>query len=277
MSQVLSITKGSFGQAYLINKSRRSGAHAHRDAHLMLQIEGATHKYLVGSEIAELNENTAVLVNQHVLHENFSVGEGESIVLMFYLSPEWIIKQRSNPFMLGQLFTSTSVQITPEQQKSKNLLAKKMLFSELIHQSKIADLCESLALSFIEKRDNKMSYPFSMHRLNDRRIRGAITLIHENIEEPFSAPELAFRVGLSRSRFFDLFRECTGLSPANYCRMIRLEHARARLSVGQESIAEISRQCGFGAQSHFSNFFSEKLGITPSELRRAGMSLSFDA
>lgn len=273
MSRVLSIAKSQFGQAYLLNKNRRSGAHAHSDAHIMLQIEGVNHEYLVGEENVHLRRDTAVLVNQHVLHGNLSVGDGHSIVLMFYLSPQWITDHFTGPLFVDRLFSNASVHLSPQQRRQSDLLAERMLQTDEINDPDIGNLCQSLIESFVTRR----APGIKLDKLSDHRIRRAVALMNETFEEPLSASELASRVGLSRSRYFDLFRACTGLSPVHYYKMLRLEHARRRLSTGRESIADISRQCGFGAQSHFSNFFAEQLGITPSEFRRAAMSSSRSA
>ncbi len=274
MSRVLAIAKNDFGQAYLLNKSRSVSAHAHSDAHIMLQIEGVGHEYLVGSDTVQLDRSTAVLVNQHVLHENRTLGEGHSVVLMFYLSSQWITEQFTGPFFLDRLFSLSSIRVSAQQRNQADQLASQMVQTGDKHDPSVANLCDSLIRSFITRPVSGRAYLTGLNKLSDHRIRRAIALMNETFEDPLSAGELSSRVGLSRSRFFDLFRGCTGLSPLHYYKMLRLEHARDRLSVGRESIADISRQCGFGAQSHFSSFFSEQLGVTPSEFRRAAISSS---
>jgi AraC-like DNA-binding protein len=81
--------------------------------------------------------------------------------------------------------------------------------------------------------------------------------------------ELASQVGLSRSRFYDLFQLCTGFSPRAYLDMLCVETAISRLSSGQGKIAEVSAELGFSAQSNFTRFFLNQVGVPPSEYRRA--------
>src|SRR2546428_730773 len=81
--------------------------------------------------------------------------------------------------------------------------------------------------------------------------------------------ELANRVGLSRSRFYDLFQLCTGFSPRAYLDMLCVETAISRLSSGEGKISEVSAELGFSAQSNFTRFFLNQVGVPPSEYRRA--------
>ena len=51
--------------------------------------------------------------------------------------------------------------------------------------------------------------------------------------------------------------------------MLCVETAIARLSSGQGKIAEVSAELGFSAQSNFTRFFLNQVGVPPSEYRRA--------
>ena len=83
--------------------------------------------------------------------------------------------------------------------------------------------------------------------------------------------ELASRVGLSRSRFYDLFQLSTGHSPRAYLDMLCIASAIAKLSSGSGKIADVSAELGFSAQSNFTRFFQQQVGIPPSEYRRAAV------
>ena len=106
-------------------------------------------------------------------------------------------------------------------------------------------------------------------RFEDSRIRQAITLLRARPNKELSMDELANRVGLSRSRFYDLFQLCTGFSPRAYLDMLCVETAISRLSSGEGKISEVSAELGFSAQSNFTRFFLNQVGVAPSEYRRA--------
>ena len=51
--------------------------------------------------------------------------------------------------------------------------------------------------------------------------------------------------------------------------MLCVEAAISRLSSGQGKISEVSAELGFSAQSNFTRFFLNQVGVPPSEYRRA--------
>ncbi len=110
-------------------------------------------------------------------------------------------------------------------------------------------------------------------RFKDNRIRRAIGLLRARPHKDLNIDELASQVGLSRSRFYDLFQLCTGFSPRTYLDMLCVETAVSRLSSGQGKIAELSAELGFSAQSNFTRFFLQQVGVPPSEYRRSAAGL----
>ena len=87
---------------------------------------------------------------------------------------------------------------------------------------------------------------------------------------------IASRVGLSRSRFYDLFQLSTGRSPRAYLDLLCVESAISKLSSGSRKIAEVSAELGFSAQSNFTRFFQQQVGIPPSRYRRAAVKPNTD-
>jgi AraC-like DNA-binding protein len=51
--------------------------------------------------------------------------------------------------------------------------------------------------------------------------------------------------------------------------MLCVESAISKLSTGRTRIADVSAELGFSAQSNFTRFFLNQVGIPPSEYRRA--------
>jgi len=106
-------------------------------------------------------------------------------------------------------------------------------------------------------------------RFADTRIRKALALLRARPNKDVNIDELASQVGLSRSRFYDLFQVCTGRSPRSYLDMLCVESAISKLSTGRTRIADVSAELGFSAQSNFTRFFLNQVGIPPSAYRRA--------
>src|SRR5712671_7714710 len=137
-------------------------------------------------------------------------------------------------------------------------------------------MLQELVLSIVETylaRRRASSPLWKGSRFEDSRIRRAIGLLRARPHKDLSIDELASQVGLSRSRFYDLFQLCTGFSPRTYLDMLCVETAISRLSSGRGKIAEVSAELGFSAQSNFTRFFLQQVGVPPSEYRRSATNL----
>ncbi|TYC61738.1 helix-turn-helix transcriptional regulator [Rhodobacterales bacterium] len=101
----------------------------------------------------------------------------------------------------------------------------------------------------------------------DYRIRRALVILSDNLTEDVKCGSVANASGLSRPHFFRAFRKHTGLTPKLYFNALRLEKAKSRLIDGQVSIQEIALDLGFSAQSNFTRFFKNHIGVSPNEFR----------
>lgn len=88
-----------------------------------------------------------------------------------------------------------------------------------------------------------------------------------NTARPFAVAELARHIGLSPSHLRARFHQLTGRSLGRHLRDLRLQHACNLLHNGQESIGEISQQCGFDSLFSFSRAFRHALGCAPTVYR----------
>jgi len=162
--------------------------------------------------------------------------------------------------------------ITPRIRQLADTLAIEMLNDRFLSTERLEFMLQELMLSIVETylAKKRASAPlWRGSRFEDSRIRRAIALLRAHPNKDLSIDELASQVGLSRSRFYDLFQLCTGFSPRAYLDMLCVETAISRLSSGRGKIAEVSAELGFSAQSNFTRFFLNQVGVPPSEYRRA--------
>ena len=75
---------------------------------------------------------------------------------------------------------------------------------------------------------------------------------------------LAAEVGWSRRHLAARFRSAVGLPPKALGRLIRVQHAAARLAAG-DSLGDVAFDAGYADQAHFSRDFRDLVGCTPSE------------
>ena len=102
--------------------------------------------------------------------------------------------------------------------------------------------------------------------------RRASQYIDDYIEEYDSLPllaELSEAVGVSDSRLRRVFRQETGLTPAQYARARRLGRFKSLLR-DSESVTSATFDAGYGSSSRLYENASEQLGMTPASYRKGG-------
>ena len=89
--------------------------------------------------------------------------------------------------------------------------------------------------------------------------------IEENLfDDEFSIDSMADRMNISRSTFYRRIKAITGLTPLDYLKNYRLDHAAKLLSEGMRS-SEVASAVGFSSSSYFAKCFKAKFGIAPKE------------
>ena len=101
-----------------------------------------------------------------------------------------------------------------------------------------------------------------------RRAKGII----EARERLPSIDQLAEELGLSRSHFYQMFKECTGVSPYQYHLQLRMSRAREFLRGSALSVKQIAAVLKFPDVYQFSKTFRKKTGMSPSQFRKEGYS-----
>lgn len=101
----------------------------------------------------------------------------------------------------------------------------------------------------------------------DSSIRAAIGYINDNLHEKISLTDLAARQYLSYIQFSRRFKHATGTTPQDYVAGMRLKKAQLLLSETDLPIKQIARECGFGSEYYFSNFFRGRCALSPSQYR----------
>ena len=84
---------------------------------------------------------------------------------------------------------------------------------------------------------------------------------------PWDFEKEAEKLSVSYVHFRRIFRQVTGWSPGQYLLECRLRHAEKLLMTSHLRISEISNECGFEDEFHFSRIFKKHRAMSPSRLR----------
>lgn len=99
------------------------------------------------------------------------------------------------------------------------------------------------------------------------RIHEATRAIQSDLAGQFAVGDLAHRVGMSSSSFFQHFKVVTGTTPLQYQKDLRLLHARDSLRSTNAKVSKIAFDVGYESSAQFSREYARKFGVPPREDR----------
>lgn len=269
MSNALRIAHGPFGRVALLDMDAPLVRHAHPHCHVLIKAEGADTQFLVRDQIAPLTRESAVLINAWESHSYVhDLQRPRTIILALYIEPVWLGCFRHNWIASNApgFFHQPGVLLPLRVRRLADELAEAMAARAEAAQER---LLSELMIAVIERFAAWQAAPSlrDMPRGADPRARRAKMLIQEDPGAVTNMTALARRAGLSRASLFRLFEQSAGVPPRMFQNVLRLECAVAALIGGDAPVAGISADLGFSAPPHFTRFFRDHAGVTPSEFR----------
>lgn len=276
MSSAVKIFQGRFGRVALLDMDAPLVGHAHPHCHILIKAGGADGAFSVRGERAPLTDDSAVLVNawEHHAYEHPAAPGQRTLVLALYIEPGWLADLQRSLALAGhpRFFAQSCVRISPATRKITEEFVLELWWADEVSPARLEDLLFNLIVAVIESYSGwrdlvsllRSKPPVAM----DPRIRQAIALMKQDTAHELDVDALAARVGVSRAHFFTLFQRDTQVTPLVYANVLRFEAAVERLTHSNESLGEVAHDLGFSAPGHFSRFFRQHLGITPSDYRR---------
>ena len=246
--------------------------HAHPHCHVLIKVEGADTQFAVGEQLVALTDWQAVLVNAWKPHAYVhDERRPRTIILALYIEPGWLSRFRSNwgANSASAFGANAAGEISSRIRALAMDLAQAMLAdpsSRSAHEALISDLMISTIERFTPWRNAAEKIRFDRQTI-DWRIRRAIDQMRANPGRPHEADELACAAGLSRAHFFRLFESSTKVTPHVYLNALRLELSVNAIVHDNAALAPLSRKLGFSAPGHFTRFFRDHAGVSPSEFR----------
>lgn len=274
MSSAIKIFQGRFGRVALLNMSTSLIGHAHHHCHILIKAGGADSAFRVRGQLNPLTQTQAVLVNAWEHHAYEHQSPDQTLILALYIEPSWLAEiQRSLAASRHpHFFTQSSAKLSAHTLKNIEGFLLEFWWNDEFSGALLEQLLFDLIIDIIRSNSQWHDLPQLMrlrpHAAKDARIRQAMALMQQDQGQSFVADTLAQKVGLSRAHFYTLFLRDTNVTPLVYANVLRFEAAVQRLTQSSEAVADIADNLGFSAPGHFSRFFREHLGITPTDYRR---------
>lgn len=120
------------------------------------------------------------------------------------------------------------------------------------------------ALRLIDEEDGESIY---LNELDDQFVRKAVSVVHANMDNSqFNKDTFASEMNVSSSLLYKKIKSLTDLSPIDFIKSIRLNHALKLIQSGKYTVTEVSELCGFSSVKYFSAAFKTYFGKSPSKL-----------
>jgi transcriptional regulator GlxA family with amidase domain len=100
------------------------------------------------------------------------------------------------------------------------------------------------------------------------RIRQLIADVSADPSGNLNVPELAARAAMSERTFSRVFQKETGMGPASFVEMARVNRAKALLETSDWSLGRVAERAGFGSVEGLHRAFNKRVGATPGEYRQ---------
>lgn len=269
------ILQGRFGRATVNVTDKALVEHAHREFNILFKLNGDDTLFRAGGENLPLDDTSVLLFSPWVPHAKLA-SDRPAMILSLIIEPQWLTRVFAGRApRLETLFPRLRETMSEEVRINANRLAAAIT----AHLTAGEDPCEDLLIDLINSVTREYADPsverdiIATARPIDYRIRKALAYIHEHALENPRIDDLARQVGLSRSHFFEQFRRCVGASPQHYIDWVRISAATRWLSTSDRPLIEVADELGFGAHSNFTRFFTQHIGVSPSEFRRQTITL----
>lgn len=270
MSSALAVHHGPFGRVTLYNLNRSMTLHAHREGHLIFHVQGPPASIRIDDKVYQLAAGQGVAISPWQPHNYICDDPSEpSLYLTVYITPFWFL-QASRHASASLRFGRNQIEVTETIYRLIMQTAAALL--EDADNSFIAGYLYSLTQECFDQSwqwvPEGVSFTSCAPPVRDFRVRNAIKLMREKVNERVVLDKIARSAGLSRPHFYKLFRQQVGIPPNMYLNTLRMESAIERLVRSLDPVTDIGLDLGFSSQASFSRFFIANVGIPPSDYRR---------
>jgi DNA-binding response OmpR family regulator/nitrogen-specific signal transduction histidine kinase len=102
--------------------------------------------------------------------------------------------------------------------------------------------------------------------VDEKFLQQALEVVEKHLDNPeFSVEDFSRDMHMNRVTLYRKVQSLTGKSPLEFIRSIRMKRAAKLLEKSGKTVAEVAYEVGFNNPKHFTKFFKEEFGVTPSQ------------
>lgn len=259
--------RGTFGHIAL-GAPRRHGTHVHEQISVTFCISGKVTMMLSTEEMVELSEGSVMVIDSYEPHATLTYHDGTTEVFTLLLDTNWVEENISIGNGENENISPNHAVVGQELQSDVQVILGAIVADD---GEMLRDIEELVARVVAETfRLVKFSRPDDIRTRSsilDYRVRKALRYIDDTIADRVQLGDIARHVGLSRSHFFEQFRRSVGVPPSAYANWQRTLLALEYLTYDSSTLAELSDLLGFSGPPQFSRFFTQQIGVSPSQFR----------
>ncbi|WP_339885589.1 AraC family transcriptional regulator [Vreelandella maris] len=275
MSTAQRVFHGKFGRVALLDMDRPLVTHSHHECHVLVKVSGSDTFFNVNGHQVPLTDRNAVLINAWQPHFfDYQPSAEQTQILALYIEPAWLAEAQHTLALSSHpgFFAQPSIELNSKKRAMADRLITEAYSAGLIPREHIEFLLFDFLIELIEdfsqwkhlcRLGTQMRQGF-----NDARIRRACAYLQTHLDDPDCVANAAKAAGLSRAHFFTLFRKDTGMTPRLMLNDARMRRAFIWLERERSgTLGQLAENLGFTEQGHFTRFFRQHIGASPSQYR----------
>jgi len=185
----------------------------------------------------------------------YSEGNIEELINMWY--SDWIEGGCEPRFLKEQACRVVSMKF--KHNLDPHVLVE--IFDRMFKTETLLELCESLKLSIVELRKNRLD---SIELgVTHHPVDQALDYINRNYLEAMTLQQVADAVHVSKNYLSLLFKKVTGQNFIDYLIMLRIQKAKEMLTGTSFKVYEVAEKSGFNDVKYFSKLFKKMTGHSP--------------
>ena len=253
---------------YKENTIQHSTSHFHNVYEMTFFMSGSR-TYLLNNANTFIMPHNAILINPFTYHSTQGSSGVSRYVIMF--SKDFLKKYFTDNTIKQLLtcFDKSPLDFSKSVDKIIQIISNIQTANDNLNEFSIAYNLGYLlfTLSSIPSCSNAF-INFVSQKTSNELMEKIFTYINNNISEIKTIEQIANFANISQSYLSAIFKQSTGLSIMQYVNSIRINFAAKRLVYTNDSISQISADCGFDSPNYFCNAFKKSEGFAPSQFRK---------